>query len=390
MVPCLKMVPRTPRACQPLHGSLHGSHRSFLGRRSCHFVPPSSCKSLRRCVRLAVTSPRRTGRWLDSSSFPETETETETETGFFSPSPAEFDDVTGVAASSETETEILKRASTFATDEKHNENVLETESSSSSSSSKMCLPRHVAVIMDGNARWARRRRVPTLEGHRRGRDALRRLVERCAEEREIHALTAFAFSDDNFRKRPVHEVDALFRLMEASLREERPRMLRNGVQIAFAGDIDALPASLAMLCREVEAEAEAHAAASSTPSRLLLTVAMNYGARQDIVDAARRLVDMAQRGELAADDVDESLFRSALGTSKATRHAGDPDLLVRTSGEQRMSNFLLFESAYTELFFSDVEWPAFDDVCFDKALHAFSTRTRRFGGRNDDKHETRE
>ena len=167
-------------------------------------------------------------------------------------------------------------------------------------------------------------------------------------------------------------------------------MLRNGVQIAFAGDIDALPASLAMLCREVEAEAEAHAAASSTPSRLLLTLAMNYGARQDIVDAARRLVDMAQRGELAADDVDESLFRSALGTSKATRHAGDPDLLVRTSGEQRMSNFLLFESAYTELFFSDVEWPAFDDVCFDKALHAFSTRTRRFGGRNDDKHETRE
>jgi undecaprenyl diphosphate synthase len=220
-------------------------------------------------------------------------------------------------------------------------------------------PRHVAIIMDGNGRWARQRHLPRVAGHRVGARVVRRIVEDCAR-RNIGYLTVFAFSSENWR-RPPDEVSLLMELFLRALRDEEMRLLENGIRLSVIGDRSALPARLQAAIAQVEA-ATAHC------QGLHLTVATNYGGRWDIVQAAQAL---AARGE--------PITESSLSATLALAHVPDPDLVIRTGGEQRISNFLLWQIAYSELFFTDRLWPAFDEAEYDRALAAYAQRQRRFG-----------
>lgn len=226
-------------------------------------------------------------------------------------------------------------------------------------------PRHVAVIMDGNGRWATARHLPRAAGHSRGVDAVRSTIETCAR-RGVEYLTLFAFSSENWR-RPADEVSLLMRLFVSSLQREVNRLVENGVRMRVVGQVDSLEPELRRLIREAE-ESTAH------NRRLNLTVCASYGGRWDIVQAASRVLDRAvHEGEVHA--VDEQRFASELVLS----FAPDPDLLVRTGGERRISNFLLWQIAYTELYFTDVLWPDFDAQQLQIALDWFARRERRFG-----------
>jgi len=221
------------------------------------------------------------------------------------------------------------------------------------------LPHHVAIVMDGNGRWAQKRWMPRVAGHKQGVDALRNIVQACVE-RGIRVLTVFAFSSENWN-RPQEEVSGLMDLLGMALGREVPRLIESGVRLYFPGDRSRLSDKLA---RNLEAAEQATAG----QSRLVLNVCFNYGGRWDMAQAARRL---AERGEPITE---ESLSRAmALG------HVPDPDLLIRTGGEQRISNFLLWQAAYSELVFTDCLWPDFDAQQLDLALAAFARRERRFG-----------
>ncbi|HEX5806687.1 MAG TPA: polyprenyl diphosphate synthase [Macromonas sp.] len=221
------------------------------------------------------------------------------------------------------------------------------------------LPRHVAIVMDGNGRWAKRRFLPRLAGHRQGAEALRRVV-RWSIERGIRVLTVFAFSSENW-SRPEDEVSGLMSLFSKALVREVPELDRQNVRVAFPGDRSVLsPAMRAALLR---AEAD-----TASNDRLVLNICFNYGGRWDIVQAARKL---AERGASITED--------ALGAELALAHVSDPDLLIRTGGELRISNFLLWQMAYSEFYFSDKLWPEFDEAEFDRALQAYAQRERRFG-----------
>ncbi|TSE32636.1 polyprenyl diphosphate synthase [Tepidimonas charontis] len=221
------------------------------------------------------------------------------------------------------------------------------------------VPAHVAIVMDGNGRWARRRLLPRAAGHRAGMEALRRVVG-CSIERGVQVLTVFAFSSENWA-RPAEEVQAILRLMGQALMEEVPRLHEAGVRLHVVGERAGLSAELTAAIAEAERRT-AHNA------RLVLNVCFNYGGRWDIVQAARAL---AQRHE--------PITEQTLAAALALAHVGDPDLLIRTGGEQRISNFLLWQLAYTELYFTPCLWPAFDAVEFDRALAAYAQRQRRFG-----------
>jgi undecaprenyl diphosphate synthase len=224
------------------------------------------------------------------------------------------------------------------------------------------LPRHVAIVMDGNRRWARRRGVSEGEGHAAGVDAIRPIVERAGDV-GIEALSIFAFSRENW-SRDRDEVETLFSLMEAAIRREVPDLVRQGVRVRILGRLEDLPGTT----RDSILDATA---ATGAGKKLTLNIAFNYSGQSEIVDAVRRAI----ADGLAPDDIDEDAIRARLYTSDVP----DLDLLIRTGGEQRISNFLIWQAAYAELYFSDRLWPDFDPAEFDAALAEYARRSRRFG-----------
>jgi undecaprenyl diphosphate synthase len=226
--------------------------------------------------------------------------------------------------------------------------------------------RHLAIIMDGNRRWARARGMPPVFGHQRGAEAVRRTVEGC-RKREIQYLTLFAFSSENW-KRPASEVNELMNLLRFYLHREINELARNGVRLSFLGERDLMADDIA----EMMADAEQRTRHNSA---LLLTIALNYGSRREIAGAARRLAERVATGELDCADIDEQTFGDTLNALDLP----DPDLLIRTSGEQRLSNFMLWQLAYTELVFLPVHWPDFDARHLERAIAEFRRRERRYG-----------
>lgn len=220
-------------------------------------------------------------------------------------------------------------------------------------------PRHVAIVMDGNGRWAKRRLMPRIAGHRQGVESLRRCIRACVE-RGVRVLTVFAFSSENW-SRPADEVSGLMDLLGHALMREVPELQRSGVRLFFVGERQGLSDRL----RQELTEAETTTAGNE---RLVLNICFNYGGRWDIAQAAARL---AERGE--------PITEASLNRALALAHVPDPDLLIRTGGEQRISNFLLWQCAYSELYFSERLWPDFDEAALDEALAAFAARERRFG-----------
>jgi undecaprenyl diphosphate synthase len=231
-------------------------------------------------------------------------------------------------------------------------------------------PRHVAVIMDGNGRWASRRMLPRHLGHRAGIKAVRAAVEGCAR-RGVEALTLFAFSSENWG-RPAEEVSQLMELFVEAMEREADELARNGIRLRFIGDLAMLKPQL----RDAVSRAEARTADNT---RMTLYVALSYGGRWDIVSAARRLAAAAAAGVIDPAAIDEQAFAREL----ALADAPEPDLFIRTGGEQRISNFLLWNLAYTELYFCDCLWPDFDDAELDRAFRHFAARQRRFGRTSD-------
>ncbi|HFC53281.1 MAG TPA: isoprenyl transferase [Gammaproteobacteria bacterium] len=230
----------------------------------------------------------------------------------------------------------------------------------------MVMPRHVAIIMDGNGRWARQRRMPRIAGHRAGVKSVRRVLEQCLEY-GIEALTVFAFSTENWR-RPQKEVGLLMDLFLTSLEREVQRLHQHDVRVRIIGDRSRFPAKL----QNRIAEAERLTAGNSA---LTFTIAANYGGRWDITQAVRRLAESVERGELRAGQISEELLQGYLELADLP----EPDLFIRTGGEQRVSNFLLWQLAYTEFYFTDTLWPDFDKESFLAATESFAARERRFG-----------
>ena len=228
------------------------------------------------------------------------------------------------------------------------------------------LPEHVAIVMDGNGRWAERRGLPRFEGHSAGVETVKTMV-RCCLKKNIPALSLFAFSSENWA-RPAKEVDFLMELFILALKRELHELHHNGVLLRFTGDRTPLSNAL---CHEMELAEEL----TANNHQLVLNVMVNYGGKWDIVQAAKTLAGRVARGELTLEQMDEEAFADCL----STRGLQDPDLFIRTSGEQRISNFFLWQLAFTEFYFSDVFWPDFTDSEFEKALSAFSQRERRYG-----------
>jgi len=225
------------------------------------------------------------------------------------------------------------------------------------------IPQHVAIVMDGNGRWANQRFLPRIAGHKQGVESLKRCARAC-DARGIRVLTVFAFSSENW-KRPTDEVTGLMDLFARALAREVAQLKADGVQLHFVGERQGLSAGVLEHMQQAER-------ATAANTRLILNVCFNYGGRWDIVQAARRL----QAEGLEATE--ENLNRKM-----ALAHVPDPDLVIRTGAEQRISNFLLWQSAYSEFFFSDVLWPDFDPVELDRALAAYARRERRFGLTSD-------
>jgi len=228
-------------------------------------------------------------------------------------------------------------------------------------------PVHVGVIMDGNGRWAARRGLPRIDGHRRGLEALRETV-RAAIEFGLDYLTVYSFSMENWN-RPVQEVADLMGLLKRFIHNDLNELHKSGVKVKVIGARDNLKADILALLEEAEDRTKAN-------SRLTLIVAFNYGSRQEIAAAARALAEGVAAGLIKASEIDETLFARHLDTAGIP----DPDLIIRTSGEQRLSNFLMWQAAYSEFVFLPMHWPDFDRQAFSAALAEFSGRERRFGG----------
>lgn len=228
------------------------------------------------------------------------------------------------------------------------------------------VPRHVAIIMDGNGRWAKKRLLPRMAGHKAGLDAVRATIKACTA-RGIEYLTLFAFSSENWR-RPVDEVSFLMNLFLHALENEVIRLHENGVRLRVIGDLDRFDPRIVEKIRQGEA-------LTSTNTRLVLTIAANYGGRWDILQAVSRLL-------VARPDAGEqltALSENDLSPFLSMAYAPEPDLFIRTGGEQRISNFLLWQLAYSEFFFTDRLWPEFDAAALDEAIHSYQERERRFG-----------
>jgi undecaprenyl diphosphate synthase len=230
------------------------------------------------------------------------------------------------------------------------------------------IPRHLAIIMDGNGRWAKARGLPRVAGHRQGAEAARKVL-RAAGEAGVECLTLYAFSSENWR-RPEDEINDLMGLLRFYISSELDSLHREGIRIKVIGDHKAFQPDVARMIDKAIVR-------TSSNRRMTLAIALNYGARAEIVNAARRLAERAAAGEIAIGDIDETAFDEALDT------AGLPplDLVIRTSGERRLSNFLLWQAAYAELLFVDTLWPDFDGDSLRAALADYAGRERRFGGR---------
>jgi undecaprenyl diphosphate synthase len=228
------------------------------------------------------------------------------------------------------------------------------------------LPRHVAVIMDGNGRWARRRGLSRIEGHKRGKDSVRAVVE-TSRRLGIPYLSLFAFSTENWR-RPRREVSALMNLLRRYLRTELNRMMKNEVRVVAIGDLDRLPD---LVRRDLEGSIEE----TRNNSRLTVGLCVSYGGREDLVQAMRGLAGEVQAGRLKPQEIDQAAIERRLGTAGMP----DPDLLIRTSGEMRVSNFFLWQLAYTEIYVTETLWPDFREEEFLGALADYQQRERRFG-----------
>lgn len=240
-------------------------------------------------------------------------------------------------------------------------------------------PPHVAIIMDGNGRWAAKRMLPRFEGHRRGVEALRKTV-RAAGELGINYLTLYSFSSENW-SRPKAEIDDLMGLLKRFIRNDLAELHSSNVRVRIIGERDDLEPEIAGLLGEAEDLTEAN-------TGLTLVVAFNYGARQEIARAARRLAEAVALGTMSADAITVEAITGQLDTAGIP----DPDLVIRTSGEQRLSNFLLWQAAYAEFVFLPILWPDFDRVALESALEAYAGRERRFGGldsRGASRHATR-
>jgi undecaprenyl diphosphate synthase len=229
------------------------------------------------------------------------------------------------------------------------------------------MPSHVGMIMDGNGRWAVARGLPRLEGHRRGLEALRSTV-RAAIEFKLVYLTVYSFSAENW-SRPWDEIQDLMGLLKRFIRKDLIDLHRVGVRVKVIGDRDNLQSDIRTLLEEAEATTRLN-------TGLTLVVAFNYGGRQEIASAVREIARRHAKGEIALEAINEQLLAQHLGTAGIP----DPDLIIRTSGEQRLSNFLLWQSAYSEFVFLPVLWPDFDRGAFLAALHEYAARERRFGG----------
>jgi undecaprenyl diphosphate synthase len=225
------------------------------------------------------------------------------------------------------------------------------------------MPRHVAVIMDGNGRWAKKRLLPRVAGHVKGVELVREMVRACLE-RNIGFLTLFAFSSENWR-RPQEEVSLLMQLFMKALEDEVEKLHRNGVRLRIVGELGQFAPRLQSLIADAEAK-------TAENDRLVLTIAANYGGRWDIMQAVNQMLaaDPAKRSGWLEADLDAYL---------SMNYAPEPDLFIRTGGEQRISNFLLWQLAYTELYFTDTLWPDFDTGEFDRAIASYQRRERRFG-----------
>ncbi len=228
------------------------------------------------------------------------------------------------------------------------------------------LPRHVAIIMDGNGRWAKARGLPRTLGHRQGAEAVRRCITG-AMELGIPNLTLFGFSSENWR-RPMSEVDDLMGLLRRYLRSELAELHQNGISLRIIGERARLPDDIVRMIDDAEARTRAN-------QRLNLIIALSYGSRQEITAAARRLAELTASGDLKPEEIDEARFAEGLLTAGIP----DPDLLIRTSGEQRLSNFLLWQAAYSEFVFVDKLWPDFDKGDFLAAVEEYQRRERRYG-----------
>lgn len=227
------------------------------------------------------------------------------------------------------------------------------------------VPRHIAIIMDGNGRWATERRLPRVAGHTRGVDAVRAVVEGCARA-GVEYLTLFAFSSENWR-RPNDEVSFLMRLFITALEREVGKLHANGIRLRVVGDLDRFEPRIRELIRRAETK-------TARNTRLTLTIAANYGGRWDILQATKKLVEQAVR-EGREVEVTEDAFAPHL----AMAYAPEPDLFIRTGGEQRVSNFLLWQFAYAEFYFTDKYWPDFDGAALADAMASYTERERRFG-----------
>jgi undecaprenyl diphosphate synthase len=231
-------------------------------------------------------------------------------------------------------------------------------------------PRHVAIIMDGNGRWASRRRLPRFAGHKAGVETVKEVVRACGEK-GIEVLTLFAFSSENWR-RPQEEVGLLMGLFMTALDQQVRKLHEHNIRLRIIGDRSAFS-------RTLQQRIEAAEALTGSNSGLNLVIAANYGGRWDVVQATRIIAARVGAGELNADEIDSALMQSLLSLSDLP----EPDLFIRTGGEKRVSNFLLWHLAYTELYFTDTLWPDFDRQAFDGALTSFATRQRRFGRTGD-------
>lgn len=227
-------------------------------------------------------------------------------------------------------------------------------------------PRHIAIIMDGNGRWAKARGLPRVAGHQRGAETVRRVVEACRET-GVGFLTLYAFSSENW-KRPASEVDDLMGLLRLYLRRELRELHRNNVRVRFIGNWKELARDIVSLIEEAQETTGAN-------TGLTFIIAVNYGSQNEILKATRALATEVKRGELAPEDIDEEQFRRHLDTGDFP----DPDLIIRTSGEQRLSNFLLWQAAYSELVFMDLLWPDFNKDSLREAIDEFHRRERRYG-----------
>ncbi|WP_175638878.1 isoprenyl transferase [Metabacillus schmidteae] len=229
------------------------------------------------------------------------------------------------------------------------------------------IPNHIAIIMDGNGRWAKKRALPRMAGHHEGMKVVRRVTKQ-ANALGVNALTLYAFSTENW-KRPKIEVDYLMKLPEEFLTTFLPELIEENVQVRVMGDKNRLPGHTLKAVNKAIEDTQSN-------DGLVLNFALNYGSRTEIISAVQEIAKEVESGKLKKEDIDESTFSNYL----MTQTLPDPDLLIRTSGEIRLSNFMLWQLAYTEFWFTDVLWPDFDEQCLLQAIHTYQQRGRRFGG----------